>query len=172
MNNNEVCIAGWDELAELLREEVAQYGRLFRHLEDQRAALIAQDPPAILELNVQLEKQAVVLNELQQRRGELVTALREDLGLSGEMGIIEMTQAALPENAPLIEERLREVNRLIRETRRYLSSSRVLYRKAWEIGQAVLAAAGFQQQSLSLYSQGGVASAPKAAAGSLTNQHA
>lgn len=160
----------WDELATVLRDEVAKYGTLFQQLENQRIALIEQDPPGIIEASLKLEQCMADLDALHTRREEVVSSLKHALGYSQETTITGMLEKAQPAHAPLIEERLREVNRLIKESRRYLASSRTLCRKAWETGAAILAALGHQQSAVFTYSDRGLARPVSAATGPYKTQ--
>jgi DNA anti-recombination protein RmuC len=112
------------------------YGTLFRLLEEQRAALLNQDAARILEISAELEQHAAALNQLRKQRESELQALAPQPPPPVTLG--QFIQRVTHEAKPLLEELLREINRLIAESKRQLTRNQMLYRRAWDLGQEML----------------------------------
>jgi flagellar biosynthesis/type III secretory pathway chaperone len=111
----------WTKLAESLRGEIAEYGKLLQLLEEQHQLIFKRDPAAILRLNPSLEAQADVLHGC---RGRRETAARELAAAHGQPEARTM-RALLPlvtaEGRPLMAALIAEINHLVHRLRRAMA---------------------------------------------------
>lgn len=124
----------YEPLVDLLRNEIEAYGRLFHLLEMQRAALIQQDIDAIISHNQEVENQTAHIKRLNRDRLKMVSELHPD----GVSRIISLVDRIEDNSKELLQELIREINRLIRESHRQLSCNQMLYRRALEISRETL----------------------------------
>lgn len=131
----------WADLAAMLRREIEGYGRLFAVLEGQRTHLLQQDLEGILQANCDLEAQADILNDFRvERIGFVETLCREHAVACSEKGwtVRGLVAIAPSEAQAMFESIIKEVERLILETSRYLKRNQMLLRRAHDIGHNFL----------------------------------
>lgn len=142
-----------ENLVDRLRAELEGYGTLFRLLEEQRAALLKQDSDAILVVSASLEDHSKVLSDLRRQRESEIAMLAPEERPAPTLG--QFIQRMSHEARPLLEELLREINRLIAESKRQLTRNQMLYRRAWDLGQEMLRALQPGAQSGRVYRRDG-----------------
>lgn len=141
-------------LIELLRTELEAYGTLFRLLEDQRTALLNQDADEILDVSLQIDSHAVVLNRMrQERESQVAESSAWEIKEGRTLG--NFIQQLKHESKPLLEELFAEINRLIKESKRQLDRNQMLYRRAWDLGQELLRAFSPQEDFSQTYKRDG-----------------
>lgn len=111
----------WAEIADCLRNEIAEYGKLLQLLERQQGFILQRKPEAILEMHAPLQVQVDVLHECRERREK---AARDFAASRGEpearmlRGLVPLVAA---EVRPLMAALVSEINHLVRRVRRGLS---------------------------------------------------
>jgi len=129
----------WDTLADMLRREIEGYGRLFGLLEEQRQDLLQQDIEHLMDTNSRMEQHSGDLDGYRREREALVRNLCREADSAIEEPTVRTLIVHTPEHTtPLFEELLREVNRLIGESRRKLERNQMLLRRSHEIGRSFL----------------------------------
>jgi len=127
----------WSPLAECLRGEISEYGRLLRLIEDQHKLIFLRDPAAIVRLNPSLEAQVDVLNECRGRREEAARAFASGQGQPSARTMRALLPLVTAEGRPLLAALIAEINHLVHRLRR-----------AMAINQRLLACSVEYQQEL------------------------
>ncbi len=143
-------------LIEALRIELEAYGTLFRLLEDQRAALLNQNPDEIIEVSATIDSHASLLNDLRKQREEQVlqSAVLEGEE-TGRRTLAQFIAHLKHESKPLLEELFGEITRLVLESKRQLERNQMLYRRAWDLGQDILRSINPQPEFSETYKRDG-----------------
>lgn len=142
-------------LIQQLRSELEGYGTLFRLLEEQRAALIWQDADAILAASQALDEHILILDARKRAREETVRAAGYIDPVEGVPSLGLLIANLSHESRPLLEELFREINRLVKESRRQLQRNQMLFRRAWDLGQQLLQLVNPQQDFTPTYRRDG-----------------
>lgn len=142
----------YEVLAEKLRAEVEAYGRLFQMLEDQRKALLAQDPEWILSATDDLNGHARTIDQLRHDREGFFQTLREDESQT----LSAFIATSGHESRPLLEALYEEVNRLIGSSRRQLERNHMFFRRAWDLSQGLMQALNPQAPGPPVYQRNGL----------------
>lgn len=115
----------WQAMADALREEAAEYGRLLGLFEEQIQTLFRRTPEETLMLSHTISDQAQLLQQLRLRREGAVTAFAAFHGRPANATLRSLLDLLPAEARPLFEALIGEINRLIHRVRR---SSRLNYR--------------------------------------------
>ena len=146
----------WESLAEMLRREIEGYGRLFHLLEEQRESLLKNNLSDLIETNCRMEAHTDDLDRLRKEREGLVSSLSRKLELLEGPPTVKRLLGQSPEDTqPLFEELLREVNRLIAESRRKLERNQMLLHRSRDIGQTFLNMLSPEPANGGLYARSG-----------------
>lgn len=143
------------DLIATLRTELEAHGKLFRLLESQRSALLNRDVDTILDASQHLNGQIDSIRELQQARSRQVATLDPE-GASQHAGISHCIERITDPVRPLLEELVREINRLITESARQLRRNQMLFRRASDIGQEMIRALNPQGADPDVYRRDGL----------------
>lgn len=128
----------WETIADLLREELADYGGLLRLFEDQQASLLARDAQAVLRQASAIEEHAHVLAGSRGRRERAVSALATSLGRPAASTLRSLLPSLEPAAGPLLEALIDEVNRLLHRVRRVSRHNHALLQRTVELHQETL----------------------------------
>jgi flagellar biosynthesis/type III secretory pathway chaperone len=128
----------WPEIAESLRQEVAEYGALLRLFEEQQRHLFARDSDSVLRLSAEIELQVRTLHESRRAREELVAGFATRHGQPAGATLRSLFPLIAAEVRPLIEALIGEVNVLIHRVRRTSRHNHILLARAVEIHQQLL----------------------------------
>ena len=124
----------WNDLAGMLRSEIEGYGRLFALLEQQRDHFVQNDLDGIIATTGDLTNHTDRLQGLKKEREALVSGMWERRGGPREAVTVKvLIQDSPADTGPLFEELLKEVNRLIDQSRRKLEQNQMLLHRAREI---------------------------------------
>jgi flagellar biosynthesis/type III secretory pathway chaperone len=111
----------WAGLAESLRGEIAEYGRLLALIEEQQKLIFQRDPEAILRQNPTLQGQVDVLHHCREFREKAVTAFaalhRQPAGAT----LRALLPSVADEGRPLLAALIAELNHLIHRVRRQMA---------------------------------------------------
>jgi flagellar biosynthesis/type III secretory pathway chaperone len=111
----------WINLAECLRGEIAEYGRLLHLIEDQHKLIFLRDPAAILRLNPSLNAQVDVLHACRGRREEAA----QEFAAAHAQPEVRTMRSLLPlvaeEGRPLMAALIAEINHLVHRLRRAMA---------------------------------------------------
>ena len=111
----------WQQLAECLRTELADYGGLLALFEEQQRALFSRHANEVLRLSTEIEGQARAVQSSRQRREDAVAAYATGLGQPPAATLRSLLPFVAAEARPLLEALIDEVNHLIHRVRREVS---------------------------------------------------
>jgi len=118
-------IPTWQDLADHLRAEVAEYGRLLGLFEEQQKLLFQRDPHSVLMLGRTIQDQTGILDGLRRQRERAVSSFAEANGRPSNATLRSLLDLVPAAARPLWEALIGEINHLIHRVRR---SSRLNYR--------------------------------------------
>ncbi len=128
----------WQEIADNLRAELAEYGELLRLFEAQQRSLFSQAPEEVLRFANEIELQARTLSEFRTRREASVA----EFAVAHDRPSTTSLRAMLPlieaDARPLIEALINEVNALLHRVRRTSRHNRTLLARTVEMHQETL----------------------------------
>jgi len=109
----------WQDLADHLRAEAAEYGRLVGLFEEQQKFLFQRDPQSVLLLGRTIQDQTKVLDGLRRRREHAVASFAEAYGRPATATVRSLLDLVPAEGQPLCEALIHEINHLIHRVRRH-----------------------------------------------------
>ncbi len=160
-------IPSWETIADLLREELADYGGLLNRFEEQQQSLLDRDPAAVLRHTTGIEDHVRTLSESRERRELAVSALATALGFPGNATLRSLLPRLEPMAAPLLEALIDEVNHLLHRVRRTSRHNQALLQRSLEVQQDVLMRLRPQSFTKTYAPNGRVAVAPATSSASL-----
>lgn len=80
----------WDELADALRDELAEYGGLLSLLDEQRDAIMQRKVDALMDVNAKVQEQAVSAEHYRNIREEVCTRFAKTLGCVPSVTVKEL----------------------------------------------------------------------------------
>jgi len=139
MSTTDQSTATWQNIAECLRTELAEYGGLLALFEEQQKFLFEREANEVLRLSASIEQCMHALQECRRRRESVVAAF----ALAHAQPASATVRALLPfvdaVARPLLEALIAEVNHLLHRVRRtsrqnhtYLSRTVVLHQETLE----------------------------------------
>ena len=111
-------IPSWQDLADHLRAEAAEYGRLLGLFEEQQKVLFQRDPHTVLALGRTIQQQAGILEGLRRSRERAVAAFAEGHGHPPTASLRSLLDLLPLAARPLWEALIGEINHLIHRVRR------------------------------------------------------
>jgi flagellar biosynthesis/type III secretory pathway chaperone len=128
----------WETVAENLRAEIAEYGRLLVLFEEQRNLIRRADPEGVLRVSNEIQAQVAVLDQCRHTRECEIEAFAKALGRPGSSTLRSLLPLIVPDARPLLEALIAEVNLLIHRVRRDGRQNHRLLACAVECHQEVL----------------------------------
>ena len=128
----------WKNVAECLRAEVAEYGRLLHLMEEQRDLIFKRDPVALLVANKAIQVQVDVLHDCRRLREEMSAKLAAENLRPANATLRSLVPLIAPEGRPLLEALIGEVNRLVHRVRRIMRLNERLLATAVDCQQELL----------------------------------
>ncbi|HVW19583.1 MAG TPA: flagellar protein FlgN [Opitutaceae bacterium] len=111
----------WTGLADSLRGEIAEYGRLLSLIEEQQKLIFQRDPEAILRQNPALQAQIAVLHQCREARERAVSAFAAAHGRPAGSTMRALLPSVGEEGRPLVAALIAETNHLIHRVRRQMA---------------------------------------------------
>lgn len=108
----------WQDMADRLRDEAAEYGRLLGYFEAQQQHLFQREPQAVLAMSHSIRQQSEVLERLRRERETRVSAFAAAHGRPANSTLRSLLDLMPSEARPLFEALIGEINRLIHRVRR------------------------------------------------------
>lgn len=110
--------SSWQEIADRLRDEAAEYGRLLGFFEAQQHQLFQRDPQSVLALSHSIRQQTQVLERLRRLRESTVSTFAAENGRPEKSTLRSLLDLMPADARPLFEALIGEINRLIHRVRR------------------------------------------------------
>ena len=108
----------WEPIAESLRAEISEYGRLLKLFEEQRTLIREADPEGVLRASNAIQVQVGVLDQCRHSREQAVESFATALGRPANATLRSLLPLIAQEARPLFEALIAEVNLLIHRVRR------------------------------------------------------
>jgi flagellar biosynthesis/type III secretory pathway chaperone len=128
----------WQNIAECLRQELADYGGLLHLFEEQQRSLFERNADAVLRIGNAIEEQARTLSDCRTRREQAVAAFAAEHGRPASSSLRSLLPLVEADARPLIEALVDEVNRLLYRVRRTSRHNHTLLSRAIGIHQETL----------------------------------
>lgn len=110
----------WAEIADCLRTEIAEFGRLLQLLEEQQQLIVRRDPGAVLRLQEPIQDQVGVLEQCRRSREEAGRRFAAAHGRPEAGPLRQLIPLVGPEGRPLMAALVAEISHLVRRVRRGL----------------------------------------------------
>ena len=121
----------WEELLDLLRDELQEYGGLIGLLNAQQQSILNRRSDSLLEINQSVQTQMEASQILQKRRQGFVNHLARNFGQSTDSSLTELLPHLPEVTKPMFESLIEEINNLITRVRRKIEQNlRLLMRLA------------------------------------------
>lgn len=130
----------WEDLADMLRDELQEYGEFLALLDEQQKAILAQDADALHALETAIQQQIQATQEIRDRRTDMVVTFAELAGMSANTSLRELLPFFPDAAQPMMMALINEINTLIGKTRKALRQNNLLLTRATEVTEKLLAA--------------------------------
>lgn len=144
----------WEELLDLLRDELQEYGALVGLLKDQQDKILSREPDALMEVNQSVGKQMEASQLLLAKRQDLVSDLACNFGQENETSLSDLVTFFPAVTRPMFESIVEEINALITSVRGKLDQNRRLLSRLSEVTDELLTAFNPQMRTKT-YDRGG-----------------
>jgi flagellar biosynthesis/type III secretory pathway chaperone len=128
----------WEQIADCLRAELADYGGLLHLFEEQQRSLFERNAGLVLELSTAIEGQARELATNRSRRERLVAEFAVEQGLPSTTTLRALLPRIAEDARPLLEALIDEVNRLLHRVRRTSRHNHTLLASAVQVHRETL----------------------------------
>ena len=128
----------WEEIADCLRAELADYGGLLHLFEEQQRSLFERNASVVLELSTAIEDQARELATNRSLRERIVAEFAVAQGLPSTTTLRALLPWIEADARPLLEALIDEVNRLLHRVRRASRHNHTLLASAVQVHQETL----------------------------------
>lgn len=128
----------WEEIADCLRAELADYGGLLHLFEEQQRSLFERNASVVLELSTAIEDQARELATNRSLRERIVAEFAVGQGLPSTTTLRALLPWIEADARPLLEALIDEVNRLLHRVRRTSRHNHTLLASAVQVHQETL----------------------------------
>ena len=131
-------VSNWEELLDLLRDELQEYGGLIGLLNAQQQSILSRKPDSLLEINQSVQAQMEASQILQKRRQGYVSHLATRFGKSSQATLTELLPCLPDVTQPMFESIIEEINQLISNVRRKVSQNQRLLSRLLEVTDHLL----------------------------------
>jgi flagellar biosynthesis/type III secretory pathway chaperone len=120
----------WKDIAENLRQELADYGGLLHLYEQQKLNLFSRKPDAVLQLSNAIQTQVVRVADSRERREKTVSEFAVARGKSADSKLRDLLALIEADARPLLEALIGEINLLLYRVRRTHRQNHLLLSRA------------------------------------------
>ena len=128
----------WEELLDLLRDELQEYGGLIGLLNAQQQSILNRRSDSLLEINQSVQTQMEASQILQKRRQGFVNHLARNFGESSDTSLSELLPHLPDVTKPMFESLIEEINSLITRVRRKIEQNQRLLMRLAEVTDQIL----------------------------------
>ena len=128
----------WEELLELLRSELQEYGGLIGLLNAQQQTILSRQSESLLQINQTVQTQMEASQILQKRRQGYVSRLARSFGHSEKSSLSELLPYLPDVTQPMFESIIDEINSLISNVRRKVAQNQRLLSRLLEVTDQIL----------------------------------
>ena len=130
----------WEELADLLREELGEYGEFLVLLDQQQKSILKQDADNLKHLDRVIQEQIAATQAVKTRREDMMSTVAQIIGMPSKTSLRELLPGFPEPVRPMLEALIEEINALIQKTRRFLRQNHMLLSRATEVAEKILTA--------------------------------
>jgi flagellar biosynthesis/type III secretory pathway chaperone len=152
--NSRLSHFDWEELLNLLRDELQEYGGLIGLLSAQQQSILNRKEESLLQLNQSVQTQMEASQILQKRRQGLVCSLARSFGESERSTLSELVQHFPDVTRPMFESIIEEINSLIGRVREKVMQNQRLLARLVEVTDQILGATDPASHSKTYSSEG------------------
>lgn len=134
MNNGDRC----EEIAELLRAELQEYGGLLQLFDEQQAKIIVRDSDAVAAIAQQIEGDAATASARRSAREKAVRILAGTLGREATASLGRLIDFLPAERRPQLEALIEETSRMVRAVRQRARQNQMLLARMLELHRTIL----------------------------------
>jgi flagellar biosynthesis/type III secretory pathway chaperone len=131
-------IPAWQTIAACLRAELAEYGGLLGHFEEQQRFLFERDASQVLRLSSVIEEQTHLLHDTRRQRENAVAAFAASNARPTTATLRSLLPLVEADARPLLEALIDEVNHLLHRVRRVSRHNHTLLSRTVELHQETL----------------------------------
>ena len=158
----------WEELLQLLRDELQEYGGLVGLLNDQQDRILSRDPDALMHVNQSVRDQMEANQLLLSKRQGFVSELATNYGKDREASLSDLLPFFPAVTRPMFESIVEEINALIGNVRRKLDQNRRLLSRLTEVTDDLLTSLNPQMRTKTYDRVGGISVAADVRGSSLS----
>jgi len=127
--------APWQALADALRSEVSEYGRLLQLFEEQQRLLFARDPLGVWRTSDGIAAQVTVLEECRRRRSQASADFASAQGQPADATVRALLTVVADDARPLLRALVADVNQAVGRVRRIARHNRLFLIRTIECHQ-------------------------------------
>jgi flagellar biosynthesis/type III secretory pathway chaperone len=127
--------APWQALADALRNEIFEYGRLLQLFEEQQRLLFARDPLGVWRTSDGITAQVALLEQCRQRRGQASAEFAAAQGRPTDATVQSLLELVTEEARPLLRALVADVNHSVARVRRIARHNRLFLVRTIECHQ-------------------------------------
>lgn len=146
----------WDELADALRDELAEYGGLLALLDEQRDAIAKGGVDDILEAGEKVREQARAAEERRALREEVSARIAARTGKNSEASVRELVSAIPPGARMMFESLIDEGAQVVRLSQKKVRRNSLMLARAADLNEKLLMAMRPQSATKTYNKRGGV----------------
>ena len=128
----------WQNIAEALRTEVAEYGALLHLFEEQQRFLFKRDAASVVATTATLDEQVTLLQKCRLERETAVSKFAEYHGEPAQATVRSLITFFPPEAQPLISALIADINRMISKVRRISRQNRLFISRTIEYQHEII----------------------------------
>ncbi len=131
----------WEELLNMLRDELQEYGGLIGLLSAQQQSILNRKEESLLQLNQSVQTQMQASQVLQKRRQTMVSLLAKSYGEPERTTLSELVPHFPDVTRPMFESIIDEINSLITRVREKVMQNQRLLHRLLEVTDQILGVA-------------------------------
>ena len=136
--NSVLDLTSLEELTNVLRQELEEYGALLTLLVEQQEKILNRDPEALFKINEKVERQMETNQSLLKRRQQLVGDFAGELERDKESTLSQLISGFPEAMQPMFHSLAEEINNLISSARRKVKQNQVLLSRLSEVAEELL----------------------------------
>jgi len=144
----------WEDLLEILRDELQEYGGLIGLLNAQQQSILNRRPDSLLEINQTVQTQMEASQILQRKRQGFVHNLAESLGQPDSSSLSELVSHFPEVTQPMFLSIIDEINSLISQVRNKVEQNQRLLKRLTEVTDQILLVADPSGSSITYDAKG------------------
>jgi flagellar biosynthesis/type III secretory pathway chaperone len=130
----------WDELAEALRDELAEYGGLLGLLEEERSAIMGRKVDALLQINLGVQEQTTSAERRKCIREEVCSRLARSVGCAPDATVTELLNHMPAEARSMFESLVEEGMEVAESAQKKVRRNAILISRAGDMNERLLSA--------------------------------